>query len=441
MDEPNKFIMQNNLIRENDYIIVGVSGGPDSMALLHFLISLRKNISFNIVCAHVNHNVREESKSEKELVNNYCKENNIIFEYMKIKEYSNSNFEMEARDKRYAFFSKLIKKYNSKLLFIAHHGDDLIETILMRLVRGSTLKGYAGFSKIIDMDTYKIVRPLVFYTKDDILNYVKKYNIPYSIDITNLEDEHTRNRYRHNVLPFLKEEDKNVHLKFLKFSETILEYSKYVDKEAVKKKNNIYKNNTLNITKFLKLEFIIQKRIIYLILESIYNKKLLLINDRHFNNIYNLINSNRPNSRIKLPSNILVIKKYDELSFINEDSKVTNYEIILDKNVNLPNDRVITFVDKEDSDSNYVCRLNSSELNLPLYVRTKKNGDKMYVKHLLGSKKIKDIFINSKIPLKDRNTWPIVVDKLGNILWLPGLKKSKYNKEKNEKYDIILRYN
>ena len=95
---------------------------------------------------------------------------------------------------------------------------------------------------------------------------------------------------------------------------------------------------------------------------------------------------------------------------------------------------------KRFDDSNYVCRLNSKDVTLPLYVRSKINGDKIEVKNLNGSKKVKDIFIDSKIALNERKTYPIVVDSNNIVVWIPGLKKSKYNKEKNEKYDIILKY-
>jgi tRNA(Ile)-lysidine synthase len=98
------------------------------------------------------------------------------------------------------------------------------------------------------------------------------------------------------------------------------------------------------------------------------------------------------------------------------------------------------FVKEEESDSNFICRINSTDISLPLYIRNKKDGDSMNIKGMNGTKKIKDIFINSKISKEERDNWPIVVDSKDNIVWLPGLKKSKYNKEKNEKYDIIIKY-
>ena len=121
-------------------------------------------------------------------------------------------------------------------------------------------------------------------------------------------------------------------------------------------------------------------------------------------------------------------------------SEITSYEIELDEYATLPNGHVIERVLDTSDNSNYTCRLNSRDIALPLIARTRKIGDKMYVKGMDGSKKIKDIFINSKIKLEERDSWPIVLDSKNRIVWVPGVKKSKYDKKKNEDYDIILRY-
>ena len=130
----NTKIIKNINKLPDDNIVVGVSAGPDSMALLHMLMH---NTNKNIICAHINHNVRSVSDTEEEYLKKYCKNNNITFESFKIQKYTGKNFENEAREKRYAFYEKILKKYNSHYLLLAHHGDDLIETVLMKIVRGS----------------------------------------------------------------------------------------------------------------------------------------------------------------------------------------------------------------------------------------------------------------------------------------------------------------
>ena len=130
----------------NQTIIAAISGGPDSIVLLNLLLQVKKEKNLKIVCAHVNHKLRKESANEAQMIKNYCQKNNVIFEYMEINEYK-GNTENYARKKRYEFFEKLIKKYSSPFLLTAHHGDDLVETIIMRLIRGSSLKGYGGLVK------------------------------------------------------------------------------------------------------------------------------------------------------------------------------------------------------------------------------------------------------------------------------------------------------
>lgn len=436
MDKSYNYL--NDKFKDNEYVIIALSGGPDSMALLNILIKLREEKHINIVCAHVNHNLRKESEEEKIFVEKYCKNNNIIFEYMKIESYKNGFSEKEARSIRYDFFDKVVNKYNAKYLLTAHHGDDLIETILMRIGRGSNLRGYAGFSIESERHGYKLLKPLIYYTKSEIMLYLDKYNIPYVIDNTNLKDDYTRNRYRHNILPFLKEENKNVNEKYLKFSQTLLLYDNYIEKVTNQYLDKIYKDNKLIISEYLKLDELIRIRILHSILYSIYKDDITLVSDNNIYEIENIIKSNKPNITITLPNNLILCKSYDEMSFNNKSIVNDKYckELVNELEIN---NKKFLFVDSEESDSNYVCRLSTKDIKLPLYVRSRVDGDKIEVKNLNGSKKVKDIFIDEKLNISDRNSYPIVVDSNNNIIWIPGIKKSKYNKEKNEKYDIIIK--
>jgi tRNA(Ile)-lysidine synthase len=440
MDKVKDFLINVLKIKENDKIVIGNSGGPDSMFLMNLLIELRKTYNLKLVCAHVNHNVRKESEQEQIFLKNYCDDHNVIFESMKIEKYGDDNFHNQARTIRYNFFDDIVKKYDANYLMTAHHGDDLIETILMRIVRGSTLKGYSGFESIIDNGSYKTVRPLIFLTKDFIKEYDEKNGIPYVTDKSNYKDKYTRNRYRFNVLPFLKKEDKNVHEKFIKYSNMLLEYDRFINQEIRKSIKNVYIDGKIDVIKFKELDSLIQKKIITFILEETYKEDLMIINDKHVKLILDLINSKRSNAKICLPHNIEVVKTYNYVLITKEIKEVIDYKIELTNYVTLPNKHSIELLDEIDSNNNNVCRIDSSEIKLPLYVRTRKLGDKMYLKKINGSKKIKDIFIDNKIPLDERDTWPVVVDSSDNIIWIPGVKKSKYTKLKTEKYDIIYKY-
>ncbi len=430
-----------SLLKEEDTIVIGLSGGPDSMCLLDIIRSLNKNIK--IVCAHINHNIRQESFEEQKTIEEFCKENNLIFEtttFDKKSEDQDYN-ELELREKRYNYFETIIKKYNAKYLFTAHHGDDLVETVLMRISRGSNLKGYTGFQVETKKKNYKVIKPLIFMTKEDINEYNKNNKIPYVLDKTNDEDNYTRNRYRHNVLPFLKSENENIHLKYLKFSRELLTYYEYVDKVINKEIEKRFEKNILDIEGFTRLDKLIQTKIIEYILDDNYIDNLYLVSDKHVNLILNIIDNPKPNIEINLPDNLRITKSYNTLKITRNKKSNQEYNIPIVEETSLPNGKTIRIVKDTENNSNFYIRLNSKELTLPLYVRTRKEGDKMFVKNMNSSKKVKDIFINSKLSKEERDTQPIVTDKEGNIVWLPGLKKSKFDKSKNENYDIILWYN
>ena len=435
MEDVFRFL--NKYLKENDVVVCATSGGVDSMSLLHILINYNKKLK--IICAHVNHNLREESFEEYEFIQKFCKKNNVIFEGTILEKNINGNLESEFRNRRYNFLESIVKKYNAKYLFTAHHGDDLTETILMRIVRGSTLTGYSGFKMKVNKGNYCILRPLIYLTKDEIYKYANVNGIEYREDKTNESDKYTRNRYRKYILPKLKEENKNVHRKFLKFSEELILLNDFIDNYVFNIiKNNYYKNK-LNLDKINDEDDFIIKKILNEIMKKIYKEKVILLTDNNIEELFKIIKSNKPNLKIDLPLNIKAIKKYNILEF-NNDIKYEDYKIELSNNKTVFPLGIIYKLKETKLTNNFVCHLDSKNIKLPLYVRNKKNGDYIEVLGLNGKRKVKDIFIDEKIPKTERDIYPIVVDSNDNIIWIPGIKKSKYNSLKDKKYDIILWY-
>lgn len=423
-------------LKQNDKVIVACSGGPDSMCLLNLLVNLKNEYNLTIICAHVNHKHRVESDLEELEVKKYCEKNQLIFELYTILDYKDDKFtENEARDKRYSFFLELKEKYNANYIMTAHHGDDLIETILMRITRGSNLKGYLGFRK--ENNCY--LRPLIEVTKEDILNYCDEYNLWYALDKTNNSLEHTRNRFRLKVLPFLKEEDKNIHSKFLKFSNELSAYEDFVNDYLDKITPNIITNNSLNLDLLLQERDFIKRKMIERIISNIQVNYKLNISDKQMFEIIKMLNSSKTNNKVNLSDNFVAIKDYNALTIKKEKfEKDYEYQLISSQLIN--NYGIIKYIADEEEISNNIIRLNSSEIELPLIIRNRRTGDKMVVKNLNGTKKIKDIFIDEKISKGLRQNYPILVDSKNNVLWIPGIKKSNFDKNKDEKYDIIIRY-
>lgn len=438
MNDVYDFLSNNINIIQNDYIVLGLSGGPDSMALLNILLDFRiKNkVNYNIVCVHINHNIRIESNNEEKFIKEYCKEKNVTLEVTKF-EYTSKFTESLGHKMRYEYFDKIMKKYNAKYLLTAHHGDDLIETILMKIVRGSNLSGYLGFENILYLEDYTILRPLVFLSKEEILEYNKINKIPFVIDNSNFDDKYTRNRYRKYVLPFLKNEDHNVHLKFLKYSNDISEYNEIIKYEVNRLYTKIVKENILYLNELKSVPHIVKKNIIYKWLNNNYNEQGI-INSTHVDIIINVIDRSKPNLFIDLP-NKKIVKEYNKLYFDNSNN-IINYKIELKDSIKLYNNKIIKYVKKSSDTSNNTIYINSNDVKLPLYVRNYHQGDIMSIKNFNGHKKIKDIFINEKIPLSERKNYPVVVDSDDKIIWLPGIKKSLFDSQNDKKYDIILEY-
>ena len=429
----NDIIESLNLIKD-EVIIIGASAGPDSMALLHMI---KNNTNKKLVCAHINHNVRSISDEEEQYIKKYCQDNNIIFESTKVLTYKEKNFENEARKLRYAFFEKILKKYHSHTLLLAHHGDDLIETILMKIIRGSNLEGYAGIKTYSKKKNYTIIRPLLTETKDNLIKYDIDNKLKFYEDITNTDTKYTRNRIRKNILPLLKQEDKKIHIKFLNYSETLQEYYNYIEEITIEKIKQMYKDNKLNLTMFNKEKYFIKKNIIYYILTQVYNNETNIIKNKQIKEIIDIASSNKPNQKLNLPQNKVIKKEYDYLIITNKNELEKDYKIIFKDKFKI-NNLVIEKINKTIDNGNNICKLDSKKIKLPLYIRNRKNGDYIEALGLNGHKKIKDIFIEKKIPLDKRDNYPLLVDANDNILWIPNIKKSKYNAKNNENYDIII---
>ena len=437
MDLVYSFINELNV--ENKTVVAAISGGPDSMLLIDILNGLKDKLNIKIIVAHVHHNLRKESDEEAIKVEEYCKNNNLIFEMMKINEYPNNKFNEDiARKIRYEFFDEVVKKYGADILFTAHHGDDLIETVLMRLTRGSSLKGYAGFERISTRLGYKIARPLVFLTKAQILDILKEKDIWFATDMSNTKVDYTRNRFRKYILPELKKENINVHHKFIEFNDRILQVDEFIKRQTIDIYSKCVTRNEIDIDKFNKLDIVIKNSLLETYLKSIYNDNITLITNKHVNIIIKYLND-KDNLKFDLPKNKLGIIEYNKFKVIDKTINEL-YEYTFTDKINLPNGKSIIVDNSTNLTSNYVIHLNSEEIKMPFHVRNRRNGDKMIVKNMSGTKKVSDIFTDFKLSKELRDAYPIVTDDRGEIIWIPGIKKSHLDRKKDEKYDIILKY-
>ncbi|MDG5789999.1 tRNA lysidine(34) synthetase TilS [Evansella sp. AB-P1] len=453
------FIEKHQLICENDHILVAVSGGPDSMALIHYLHKEhKKNMKLSV--AHVEHGLRgKPSLEDLEFVKSYCEKEGIPFYFHQpdvksIKKEHNFSTQEAARFCRYTWFEKLMGDIRATKLAMAHHGDDQIETVLMRQVRGS-VSSLKGIPVKRVFSSGEIIRPLLCLNKDEILTYCEKNNIIFRVDETNETNTYKRNRFRSSILPFLKKENPQVHRTFQRQSEWFKEEDDLLHSLAEERIKDLITKKvkdciTLHINPFISMARPLQRRGVHLILNYLSVDASRYITADHIDDIVTLMSKGFPSGSLHLPNDIIVEKSYNEcLFFINTHNEVYNpisiREIPFSGMVNLKKGKIKATIANEWEGSNHnnaVFLADIEKLSTPLFVRSRENGDKMKPLGLKGTKKIKDIFMDAKIPIREREEWPIVVDNRGEIIWIPFLKR--YNEALvDEETDriLILQYN
>lgn len=306
-------INKNNLIKNGDSIVVGVSGGPDSITLLDILIKLRKQINFNIVVAHINHMIRPDADIDEEYVEKYCKNNNIPC-YVKrekveiLAKNQKIGTEEAGRNLRYEFFNEVLEKTKSNKIATAHTKNDNVETVLMNIIRGSGTKGLTGIEIIRDN---KYIRPLLEINRTEIEEYCKKNNLSPRIDSTNMENIYTRNRIRNLLIPYIQKEfNPSVIEAVDRLSKISKEENKYFEKITKKTYEEILVEETkneivLDLKKFNTLEIVIKNRIMLYTINRLFGSSSG-IEKIHLQDIIKLCNNNIgnkyliPNKKVKI---------------------------------------------------------------------------------------------------------------------------------------------
>lgn len=452
----NAFLERHNFQLQNKAIAVGVSGGPDSLALLHYLWNEREKKSLRIVAVHVDHMFRgEESYQDALHVKGYCEQMGIPFEMkrMDVPAYmdeSGLSSQQAARECRYQFFEEVMFKHNLQFLALGHHGDDQVETVLMRLTRGSSGKARAGIPFSRPFGQMVIFRPFLCLTKEDLEEYCKINHLVPRIDPSNEKEYYSRNRFRKNILPFLKEENPAVHEHFQRFSEELRMDEDYLVELTREKLNKVMKKEdskiTIDISSFVQMPMPLQRRAIKLILNYLYKDRPASLSAIHIEKIFSIIRNPHPSGTLDFPSGLRIIRSYGNCHFqLNPPDRHSYcFEINGTDRVMLPNGDLIEARLLDEVPGNITSRnhfiIDLQHSYLPLMVRTRQQGDRMTLKGMAGTRKLKDIFIDMKIPLAERDEWPVVADQEGRILWLPGLKKSDHEASKDGNRLLLLIY-
>ena len=367
----NKLIQEKKLFTKNETIIIALSGGIDSMVLFDIIYKQNNNV----VIAHVNHNKRKESILEYEYISKMAKEYNIPFEGYTILDKSTSNFHHDARLKRYDFFKAIAQKYNSSKIAVAHHLDDQVETILMRIVRGTSFSGYSGIKAIRSDRNVSIIRPLMNIKKEDIIQYAKANNTKYFEDKSNSEDIYTRNRFRNTIIPLLKTENPNLDSKIIQLAE----YIDSADEVLEEKKNQFLKAfsmyNNVSLHDFNKLNKIVKIKVVKHLVNSTTNNTIE-VNYEQYKSIIDLCLSSSPNQLISLSNDYNFVKEYDVIYVAKvEDFTPQNIKVTKEGEYFVNDNKSFVFTHNKltHNYSNYF-ELCYNKLVFPLNIRQRNNG-------------------------------------------------------------------
>lgn len=316
-------INKYHLIEKNDHIVLGVSGGPDSTCLFHIFLELQKQIKFTFVVCHINHKIREEADEDEQYVENMCKIHNIPFfvkreQIIDIAKKQKIGTEEMGRKVRYEFFNEILKQQNANKIATAHTKNDLSETVLMNLLRGTGLSGLKG---IEPKRENKYIRPLIECEKQEIDEYCKEKRLEPKIDKTNFENIYTRNKIRNKLIPYLKEEfNPNIIESLARMSEIISNEDKYIENLTKKYYNEIFINKSeteiiLDLKKFNNLDLVIKNRIVLYTITTLFNSSAG-IEKKHIEDIIKLCGNNIGNKYLIPNKKIKILIKNRKIFFI-----------------------------------------------------------------------------------------------------------------------------
>ena len=424
LNKVRKTVCSHGMAALGDRVIVAVSGGPDSVCLLDVLSRLSKDLDISLLVAHFDHGLRQaEDESETRLVNKLAKSIGLPFitEKASLVENGVPPSEEKARDARYLFLERIREKHGAQKIATGHNMNDQAETVIMRLLRGS---GPSGLSGIPPVRENLFIRPLINIKREAILDYLSALKIPYALDSSNMDKRYLRNRIRLELFPLLREYQPRLIEHFARLSEILIEEERFIEQMVAKWVEENTENLTdegiaLSLLSFDKLSIAFKRRITRHILKKI-NKGLYRLDFDHIMAVINLTEISEPQASLDLPNFITVRKRYDRLyvSKKSQDSPVEDFIYFVEGEGSIFLEEIqktLTIEELESVPENlkedfaFTVFLDAEKLPFPLTVRSFRPGDRLRPLGMTGSKKVKDLFIDLKVPVEKRRQTPILI--------------------------------
>ena len=425
-----EYIRKHDMLREGDRVIVGVSGGPDSVCLLFLLHELASELKLDLHAVHVNHMLRAEADDEEQFVKDICLKLGISFHVAKadVHKYAKEtglSIEEAGRVIRYDAFRKVLGD-NIGRIAVAHNKNDLAETVIFNLFRGAGIRGLGGIEPV----NGDIIRPILCLERSEIIAFLEKNHLQYVTDKSNLTDEYTRNRIRHHIIEYAEENIAGGCVaNIARAAGRVSEAEAYIRKKTVEAAAECSFEDGDDIRiyadRLLKEDPFIARNIIYEMI-GMYSGSKKDITSEHVNNVYDLLSSDGT-KELDLPYGITVRREYNILSFIRSEDDVKDPD---NADVKLP---VLTQKVLEDFDlqniprDNYTKWFDYDKITNACELRFRREGDYLTVNSSMGRKSLQDYMVNEKIPKDKRDMIPVLADG-SHIMWVTGYRISEYYK-------------
>ena len=435
----------NTLWNKEDKIAIALSGGVDSIVLFHLLVTEYKDSYKELVVFHINHGLREESYEEAEFVEKFVKDFDVKFykeelNMSDLERDSHTSEEMLARELRYQAFNKMAKLEGVTKLLTAHHKNDQVENILMRLLIGRSIDHSLAICEEIEMAGLTIYRPLLNSLKAELEEYAKGKNLHYYVDATNFDTDYTRNNIRHNIVPLLNDINSGSFDNLINFANYYQNINNNLKKAILSNKDNYIFSRDEDKISLVKDKFLeLNEEEMYFLLKDLITDELGVfdIKQKAIFDVVSSLKKNSGNKSYDLKNNLKIISQYESIYIHKIEKKCYNdkIEIIIDKICEnsvyeFYQNKFIISTDAKDSEIGF----NKSEL--PLLVTIKKEGDRVRRGEI--NKKLSRIFIDEKVPKELRDTLPVIRNNKGEVLGVLGI-GTKVNKNKIYDYYIKMK--
>ncbi len=444
-----KTIAHHGMLTKGDKILAGVSGGPDSVALVHGLCALAPEWGIEVAIAHLDHGLRPHAaEKEAALVGQLARRLGLTCHMGRIDgPLQGSSLEAQLREKRYAFFEQTATDFGYTKIALGHHADDNAEAVLMRLLRGSGIRGLSGIPPVRDQ---RFIRPLIAVTRKQILQYLSRHHLSYINDESNADLRFERNRIRHQLIPLLETEyNPNVVATLNRTAALCSEEEAWFNTHLESMLERITavsgRHLTMEIAPLIRQPLPIQRRLIREALRK-WLGHLRRIGADHVERLVQDLLPGRPGRRVNLPSGLLVARTPEALRFtrLSDLRKPEQPTLTAPYYYNIDAGQPMPFVmDIPESGyrfcfscesppplkglaalSNHTIVLDHARLSEPLTIRNFKPGDRIYPFGMQGSQKIKDLFINLKLTGIQRRQVPLLLSG-EEIVWVVGLRRGR----------------